>query len=775
MSKRPTISLCMIVKPTDDEALLLSRCLKYVLKYKSIDSKGKVSSPVDEICITQAGLEPNAEVSKVAKACGAKESFYKWDNNFANARNYNFDQATSDYVFWLDCDDVLKGGEKLREAVEAMETNKIEAVAMNYLYDFDESGLCTVKHVKTRIVKRGTVKWVGDVHEDFEALRQINTFFDENIEVLHLKKGKDVAVSVDRNLEIAKESMEAHPDDPRSLWLMANAHWGAGKLEEAADLFKQFVVASSSDEEKYIAYLVLSSLEKSEELALKALGIRPNYPNAYHRLAEINLEKGKYQRCIEFIEIGLQLPVPDTQILVHNPRDYDYNPLMTMLQAYWQMGKIKKCMEIINTLSEMFPTDKNVQERKEILELELGEVLEVDKYIEEAGKIKGKAALKKYLNKLPEKIQQHPEVCAFRNHHFVKTKSSGKDLVYYCGYTSKVWTPETAETTGVGGSEEAVINLSKQFAKAGWNVTVYNNCGQGGTWDGVTYKPYWSYNHNDKQDVTILWRHPKLVDYLDTKKSGKIFIDLHDVIGIAELPEERLKKIAKVLVKSNAHRVLFPDIPDDKIAIVPNGIDVALFEEKPEKNPYLILNTSSPDRHLEATLDIFEKLIKEQPDKPWKLAWYYGWGVYDFVHEDNKEMMAWKNTQLTRFNNLLAAGRAEGGTMLGQGDIAKKYLEAGIFLYPTEFYEIFCISAVKAQLAGCKMVTSDFAALAEVVQGEKIHTEGEKWGKENTFGDTVNTDKYLAAILDRGCLKSTIDPNTYSWEMVGKQWIKEIV
>ena len=72
------------------------------------------------------------------------------------------------------------------------------------------------------------------------------------------------------------------------------------------------------------------------------------------------------------------------------------------------------------------------------------------------------------------------------------------------------------------------------------------------------------------------------------------------------------------------------------------------------------------------------------------------------------------------------------------------------------------------------MVTSDFAALAEVVQGEKIHTEGEKWGKENTFGDTVNTDKYLAAILDGKQAESAIDPNTYSWETVGKQWIKEI-
>ena len=774
MPKKPTLALCMIVKPTDDEALLLSRCLKYIMRFNKLGKNGKVIKPVDEICITQAGLEPNAKVSEVAKMVGAKESFYKWDNNFANARNYNFSQATSDYILWLDCDDVLKGAENLRELIQKMSESSIDAVAMNYLYDFDENMLCTVKHIKTRVVKRGTVKWVGDVHEDFESLRQINTFFDDAIEVLHLKEKNAVEVSVDRNLEIANASMAAHPDDPRSLWLVANAHWGAGKLDEAVDYFQKFVVASSSDEERYIAYLVLSSIRKDEDYALKALALRPNYPNAYHRLAEINLERGKYSRSIEFTEIGLQLPTPDTNILVHNPRDYDYNPLMTMLQAYWQLGKIKKCVDIINGLVEMFPNDFAVKERKEMLDIELGEILQVEKYLEEAAKLP-KAKMKKYLDKLPEKIQQHPEVCAFRNHHFVKTTSTGKDLVYYCGYTSKVWDPKTAMTTGVGGSEEAVINLSQQFVKAGYNVTVYNNCGQGGDFDGVTYKPYWSYNHNDKQDVTILWRHPKLVDYLDKNKCGKLLVDLHDIIGEAELTDDRFEKIDKVLVKTNAHRVLFPNVPDEKIAIIPNGIDVALFDTKPEKNQHLILSTSSPDRHLDATLDVFEELIKQQPDKPWKLAWYYGWGVYDYVHEDNKEMMEWKNTQMVRFNNLLAQGRAEGGYMLGQGDIAEKYLEAGVFLYPTEFYEIFCISAVKAQLAGCKMVTSDFAALGEVVQADKVHTDAEKWGKQNTFGDTVNVDKYVKAIIEGKEDENTIKTETYAWDTVGKQWLKELV
>jgi glycosyltransferase involved in cell wall biosynthesis len=207
--------------------------------------------------------------------------------------------------------------------------------------------------------------------------------------------------------------------------------------------------------------------------------------------------------------------------------------------------------------------------------------------------------------------------------------------------------------------------------------------------------------------------------------------------------------------------------------VIPNGVSPELFEEKVEKNPYLILNTSSPDRHLDTTLDIFEELIKRS-DKPWKLAWYYGWDVFSDVHTDNKEMMAWKAKQVARFNLLASEGRAEGGYMINHREIAKKYLEAGIFLYPTQFYEIHCISAVKAQLAKCHMLTSDFAALNETVQsGDKIHTTGNRWkNKEDTFGDDENIERYISRLEETPVTiyNNNWAEETYNWHNIVSQW-----
>lgn len=758
------ISLCMIVKADDNEAKLLNRCLRYVSKY------------VDEICLTITGENKSCE--NIAKKYKAKVSHFEWVKDFATARNFNFSQATGDYILWLDCDDVLKGAEHLKETVETMMKEHVDAGVMHYLYDFNEQRECTVKHLKTRIVKNdGCVKWVGEVHEDFDASRELKSYFIEDIQVLHLTEEKRSRESAQRNTEIAFSIMEKKPKDPRSLYLIANALMGEGKYKESIPYWLKFVDQSQSDEEKYLAYLFLADLnnddyELAQFYALKALNIRPSYPNAYFKLGQFAMKQRKLDNARNFIEIGLQLPVPELEIIVFNPREYDYHPLNMLLDIAFEKGEFVKVGYILDNLLKLYPGDESVKNKKAIYDFQVGELKEVDTIIENAEKLTGDD-LRAYINGLTNKLRMHPKICTLYNENFIKIESSGKDLVYYCGYTTKSWSPKQ---TSVGGSEEAVINLTRELAKLGWNVTVYNNCGKdSGTYDSVTYKPFWSYNVRDKQDVTIYWRHPRFVDY---HEHGKAFVDMHDVLPSGEFTKERLAKIEKVFVKSNAHRILFPTIPDEKIMVVPNGINLEMFEGNMKRNPYLILNTSSADRHLDSTLDIFEELIKRQPEKPWKLAWYYGWGVYNDVHENNPEMLAWKDKQTARFDDLKAQGRAEGGEMISHTEVAQKYLESGVFLYPTEFYEIDCISARKAQIAGCKVVCSNFAALKETVQfGLKIHTEGEKWGKEATFGDT-NTDAYVEAILSQDDFYEKEEvkewSKQFSWDALAKKWNSEI-
>lgn len=98
-----------------------------------------VSHLVEKIIIVDTG-------SKDGTKSGARQYISKivdfaWIDDFAAARNASFEQATQDYIFWLDADDVR--GEQAQEAflqlnqMLALQTN---AVTMPYYLAFEEYG-----------------------------------------------------------------------------------------------------------------------------------------------------------------------------------------------------------------------------------------------------------------------------------------------------------------------------------------------------------------------------------------------------------------------------------------------------------------------------------------------------------------------------------------------------------------------------------------------------------------------------------------------------------
>lgn len=749
----------MIVKPSDEEAKLLDRCLSYVAPY------------VDEICLTITG--ENTKCVEVGQKYGAKLSSIPWEHDFAKARNFNFAQATGDYILWLDCDDVLRGAENLKALIERMVEEHIDTIIMYYLYDFDKYKVCTVKHLKTRIVKNdGCVKWVGKLHEDFEEQRALNAYAVHDLEVLHLTSDKRAVENFKRNTEIAENILNENPLDPRSVYLVANAYLAEGRKDEAKDKYVEFLKVSGSDEEKYIALLNLYDITQNEIHPLKAICLRPTYPNAYFKLAEWNYNHKRLEVAQQFIEIGLQLPIPDTKIIVYNPRDYDFNPLMLLVKILTAQSKWSKALETIKTIMTIYPKDENLKNLRKYIKEEMGDMDKADEYIKKAQKKKDPV---KYIESLPEQLRSHPKICYYYNSLTFKKESSGKDVVFFCSHTAKDWNPLSEITGGVGGSEEAVINLSRELARLGWNVTVYNNCGKECEDNGVKYRFYWKYNIKDKQDVTIFWRHPRPAEYKPNSKV--VCIDMHDVIGDAEFNKERMDLIDMVFVKSNCHRELFPSIPDNKVSVISNGVNLKFLDGEEKRDPFLILNTSSPDRHLEATLRIFRKLHNRDPR--FRLAWYYGWGTYDTVHQNNKEMMDFKKRMMKEFDDLKAQGIAEGGTMISHSEIGKLYQRAGIFLYPTQFMEINCISGLKAQASGCLPVVSNFGALKETVKwGKKIDSLWDKWGKESTFGENEDKDEeYIQAIIDslqvddhyKYDMQEDIKSD-YNWKNIALKW-----
>lgn len=768
------IAASLICRASDTEAEVLKRALE------------SLGPHVDKIYVTITG--ENKACEEVCEFYGAVASHFTWINDFAAARNFAFAQVPKDYdyIAWVDADDITRGWEKLKETVEAHPD--VDVFVQNYLYAFDEHNNPTVVHLKTRVVRNdGCVEWVGALHEDFHETRQLTAKFLEGIEVLHLTTEDRIKTGTERNLTVARASVS---DDPRSLWNLGNALRQAGQNDEALKTFVDFLNKSQSDEEKYIVRLRLAEIYFERKEFAKALdetryaiGTRPNYPDAYHMAGHTYFEMKRYNEARDNYLMGLKRKPPYYNIIVYNPRDYDYVPLMALAKTYFNLSLPSLALECLKGCAKIYPEANNIKELITHMETESARFEGVLTLVERLKTVPDDQ-LQAELDKVEPDLRSHPALCQLRNTRLVKTESSGKDMVFMCGFTEEAWTPETARTKGIGGSEEAVINLSKQLASKGWNVTVYNNCGHKMiVEDGVTYKPFWEWNYRDKQDVLILWRHPRLLDH--EINAAKIFVDLHDVVPPGEFNEARLKKVSKIFVKSQAHRKLFPLVPDEQFCIIPNGINWDTLQDASiERDPYLMLNTSSPDRSLSSFVEVFKRVKAQIPEV--KAVWAYGWGNFQLFNSDNPAALAWQRQIEEETASL------EGFTALGRvshGEVARLYQQAGVFCYPTAFYEIDCISLRKAIAGGAWPVTSDFAALNETgVWGDKIHVdpEHENWGKPYAFNFAVQNETALAEMADKVVQAMSVPPvedertcgrtlvKNRDWLDIAKQWNGEL-
>ncbi|MEK7112941.1 MAG: tetratricopeptide repeat protein, partial [Patescibacteria group bacterium] len=602
---RTKIAWCLIIKPDDREAELLDRLLgcEKLPKERKINYKGVsgLAQHVDKLFVTITGK--NEKCEEVARKYGAEISYYEWDKNFAKARNFNFSQvpAEYDYIGWCDADDIIKNAHMIKDIVKTSKDNAVDAIVMRYLYDFDMEGQCIVEHLKTRIVRNdGTAIWAGSVHEDFAPERQWLAIESKDIQIFHLTDLARVEIGKKRNTEIASIGLAENRNDPRSYWNLANAYITEGKEQDALPVFLEFLERSQSEEERFLAWHRIAGIfknlgdyERAITTELEALSLRPWYPEAYFALGEMYLKIGKLGHAREMIEMGFTKNPPEKSIIVWNPRDYDYNPRMTLGLVYLQLKKPKEAVSNFKKCLKVYPRSKNIKKLLASLEPELKQFEYADNLYKKALKIKDKVELKKLLDEVPSEMKHYPAIVNLRNNHFVKETSSGKDVVIFCGYTTQTWNPEIASTRGVGGSEEAVIQLAKRWQASGYNVTVYANIGhEEKAFDGVSYVPFMSWNYRDKQDVTILWRHPKQLDY--NINSDVVLVDMHDVIPKKEFTADRITRVTKVMFKSSAHRDYYSQIPDSKIVVIPHGLDITQFDKRRNeiiKDPYKIINT----------------------------------------------------------------------------------------------------------------------------------------------------------------------------------------
>jgi len=285
---------------------------------------------------------------------------------------------------------------------------------------------------------------------------------------------------------------------------------------------------------------------------------------------------------------------------------------------------------------------------------------------------------------------------------------------------------DTIKTRSLGGSESAAYYLARELARRGHRVTMFTNDQAGGIFEGVNYQwcgqaseqmqlghAFEFYARNTPHDVLIVQRHP-LAFHKPFASKINIWqthdLALHRTVAPVAAMTWNINAITTVSEWHKEQTCGVYPLDRSAVHVVPNGVDPELYsvELDPTFNPVSpvagslrLLYQSRPERGL-------EHLVRPGGimDRLRGIAHLYVCG-----YENTTQEMAGYYAQLGEWSAALPNVTNLGA--LTKADLAQVQRQCDTLIYPTEFGEVSCITAMEAMHARLPMVTSECAALPE--------------------------------------------------------------
>lgn len=775
------ISCCMI----------LGNC-----KAELIETLQSIQGFVDEFCFlvtrddtgsTQKVLniyKDMAEASDVdVKVKVDLESYLYEDKipkSFADMRNDNFAMASHEIICWFDSDDQVVVGcpeEFKAQVIGDFEQYDLDGIHGDYDYEVTSTGKVLTRQVRERFLKKGAIEWRGPLHEVASFLKRSNVTFYRR-DVFYVKHNRDSfnsessAAQAIRNRLVLERHMDLNPDyEIRMDFYYGHVLFESKEYEKAIHHYDRYLKDSGFREERYLAYLKKAACYrglKRHKDAIKscfeAIDQDPQWCEGYSDLAESYFELKEWPKVVHWCLQAMQRATEtDRRGTVWNPIAIDTRPRYLMKEACVNVGDWQNAKICNDALLKLYPDEPTLHEFNERVTREIKYIDDVKIHSEALDQIPDNEK-SDYVKKLSPELQRFGK---FGKHiNYAELQGDKKSIAIFCGEAPEHWGPSSVDK-GIGGSEEAVINMSKRLVELGWHVEVFCNASEVGVINGVVWRDWASIN-DYHYDICVAWR---AVQFFDSDiNADKKYLWLHDLQDESLYSDKVLDKIDRVFCLSQFHRDTVPFIPDDKIYITGNGIEPSHFNIKGQNNAKTVIYASSPDRGLERVLDAWPTVIKEVPDA--KLEIYYGFNkAFDSRAELEPELKAWKETILQKMKQ---SGVTYHG-MVSHQEIANAFSTAGVWAYPTPFGEISCITAMKAQASGAIPVVSRYSAINETVR------HGLRSGPENQSEWTLKDLKDWTAVLIHTLRNPSVQESirekmiqdalkTFGWDNIAGDW-----
>lgn len=730
------LSLCMITlgEPTLERAVTSARPF------------------ISELCIVYTG--PDEATAERVRSFADRFEWYQGANwpdggmrDFSKVRARSLALVTQPAAIWLDSDDTLEGGERIAPMLASVPPGKAVYYNLQYVYARDSKERPQAVLWRERIVTPvRAFAWRFAVHECLLGVPGIPVaradYQGELPRVIH-HRGVESPGAVARNLRILQAEAEEHPEDARTRFYLAMAHFDARHWEPAVVEFVRYIETQDAvagpdiaSEQRAFACMRVSAAEVERgnpegalAWAKRAVEER-EWAECYFQVARAHVslamdggpeERRHWERAAHNAYVGLALPLTQTALPV-NPMERSFHIHQTLHHVLYRLGNLAGAHESAMKALSAVPDDRVMLGNAIVYEAELARrnielaaaqargICEKAEEYAAAGDI-GTAVLGsiRQLTGAPLRGLQPGKL----------------DVVFLCGVAPETWSPAVAERTGIGGSETSVIELARTLSGRGHKVRVYNNCG-GPQLDGdVQYLPF-DLQVDGDVDILVAWRHSQLVHQVRAKVK---WIWCHDANFVGGLDPWTLHQTKRVLALSRWHESSLAGQGVDvrKIYRTRNGIDHGRFKSSgATRSPKTAIFSSAPSRGLAELLQIWPEVRRAVDGAT--LEVYYGWDSWESTCRLTGDRAAL--IRIARLKEAVAG--TEGVRMVGRvngRELAQAMMRAGVWLHPSwdggPFFETNCIGVQEAQAAGLRVVAAAHGGLPEVVRnGQLVDYDG---------------------------------------------------
>ena len=358
-----TISLCMIVK---NEESTLERCLT------------SVESLVDEIIIVDTGSTESTK--EIASRFTNKIYDFEWVDDFSAARNFSYEQAEMEYIFWLDADDIILPEDavkfnKLKETIPP----DIDAVMMRYNTGFDLQGKVIFSCFRERLSKRkGGFKWREPVHEYLDTgWKRITA----DISVTH---AKPFGRQNDRNIKIYENLLDRGEElSPRGMYYYARELKDHARYTDSIKYFRLFLDSGQGWVEDNISacgelakcYLAENMHEEALHSLLRSFNYDTPRAEICCQIGYYFKEQGKYRQAVFWFELILKLGKKESILGFRQEECWGYVPCIELVVCHDKLGEYELAAKFNELAADYKPDSQVVLLNRKYFDRRLGKYI----------------------------------------------------------------------------------------------------------------------------------------------------------------------------------------------------------------------------------------------------------------------------------------------------------------------------------------------------------------------------------------------------------------